>query len=296
MTTPSAPLRLMAPHPGLASMRRVDPHPPPEAVERDMNGEWRGMTAGTHDPLILTDSVTGEKTEPGEIPLRGKSGTDLLSAETATGPPPPRAPERREMPPVRERHDRRPSPPRHVIRDPSRGDGWKEIRTGGPVPRDARADAQQQSYVALPQARLLTWQQRHKAKEQEEDRAKQFNPGPGLLGALPGPAEPWHAGPAAAAALDRTPTVVAHMPPVVSRPGDRGGWPVSVASIERSRTLAAPPTVVNTPILHVPPTSSNFLTSAANIMMGVGLNSNRPAPEVRYDAYKQLSGSSLRRY
>ena len=108
-------------------------------------------------------------------------------------------------------------------------------------------------------------------------------------------AEPW----GAPAALDRAPPVVSHVhtAPVVSRPGERG-WPAAtVAPIDRARQLQPQPgTVVNPPIIHVPPTSNNFLTSAANIMMGVGLAGNRGTADVRYDAYKQLSGSNIRRY
>jgi len=47
-------------------------------------------------------------------------------------------------------------------------------------------------------------------------------------------------------------------------------------------------------MMQAPPTNNTFLQSAANIMMGVGLG-GRQQPEMRYDAYKNMSGN-VRRY
>ena len=49
------------------------------------------------------------------------------------------------------------------------------------------------------------------------------------------------------------------------------------------------------PMMQAPPTNNTFLQSAANIMMGVGLGGSRQ-PEMRYDAYKNMSGGNVRRY
>jgi len=51
---------------------------------------------------------------------------------------------------------------------------------------------------------------------------------------------------------------------------------------------------MNAPMMQAPPTNNTFLQSAANIMMGVGLG-GRQQPEMRYDAYKNMSGN-VRRY
>ena len=52
---------------------------------------------------------------------------------------------------------------------------------------------------------------------------------------------------------------------------------------------------MNQPLIQTPPASQTFLTSAANIMMGVGLTGNRNQ-EPRYDAYKNMSSGNVRRY
>ena len=50
-------------------------------------------------------------------------------------------------------------------------------------------------------------------------------------------------------------------------------------------------------IMGAPPSAGNsFLASAANIMMGVGLVGGNRAQEPRYDAYKNLSTGTDRRY
>lgn len=76
--------------------------------------------------------------------------------------------------------------------------------------------------------------------------------------------------------------------PVVQQATDPRGWSAVPSNM-------APRTVINTPMLQVQPAPAThpFITSAANIMMGVGLAQR--GTETRYDAYKTLQ-PSIRRY
>ena len=67
---------------------------------------------------------------------------------------------------------------------------------------------------------------------------------------------------------------------MAGRPGMTGQRPMTMAQ----------------PLMQGPPSSQNFLTSAANIMMGVGLAGNRTQQEQRFDAYKNMSGGNVRRF
>ena len=95
---------------------------------------------------------------------------------------------------------------------------------------------------------------------------------------------------------DRSAATVA--PVISNRPADRG-WPAAPSqATDRVSVRAQPAAIVaQQPLLQTPPSSAAFLASAANIMMGVGLASNRAATQdTRYDAYKNLQGGNVRRY
>lgn len=81
---------------------------------------------------------------------------------------------------------------------------------------------------------------------------------------------------------------VQQLPP--SRPSDRDWASGSMRSAPAAMGGAGPA---------VPPnqgSSNSFLSSAANILMGVGLAGSSRNQEPRYDGYKQLAGSNVRRY
>ena len=75
------------------------------------------------------------------------------------------------------------------------------------------------------------------------------------------------------------------------------GWPAVGLAGQRAADIRPQQAglVLNQPLIQNPPTSQAFLASAANIMMGVGLAGGRPQ-DARYDAYKNLSGGTIRRY
>lgn len=81
---------------------------------------------------------------------------------------------------------------------------------------------------------------------------------------------------------------VQQLPP--SRPSDRDWASGSL------RSAAAPMGGAGQVVPPNQGSSNSFLSSAANILMGVGLAGSSRNQEPRYDGYKQLTSSAVRRY